>query len=263
MLALPAATRAALATIPLPADEPALHALFLHQPHAFEGALPSDDGMTALKLLLHWLPEMRARYDALGIPENVWQDNVKDISLWCADFTAKTSRPGIQEWPWAARSLRLELFRLGRLQFEPTVLEEAVILRGQTFPAGTPVLSVHIPAGEPLDEEAVKTSFRQAEDFFPRHFGTSYPLYICRSWLMAPTLKALLPPRSRILQFQAMFDVLEECPRRQAEMRVFGFLSDNPQNYPESTSLQRTLKAHLLAGGQAMSASAARLWQQP
>ena len=98
---------------------------------------------------------------------------------------------------------------------------------------------------------------------FPCYFGTSYPLYVCYSWLMATTLKSLLPPQSRILQFQAMFDILEERPRRQAEARVFGFLSDNPQNYPESTSLQRTLKAHLLAGGQAMSAAAARLWQQP
>lgn len=79
---------------------------------------------------------------------------------------------------------------------------------------------------------------------------------------MAPTLKALLPPQSRILQIQTMFDVLEECPRRQAEARVFCFLSDDPQEYPEATTLQRTLKAHLLAGGQAMSASAVRLWQQ-
>lgn len=53
MLALPAVTCSALENIPLPADEPTLHALFLHQLEALEDVLPQDDGMTALKLLLH------------------------------------------------------------------------------------------------------------------------------------------------------------------------------------------------------------------
>ena len=259
---LPEITRAALKKTPLPADEAALYALFLQDEKAFSAALPQDNGLTILALYLHWLPRMKARYEALGIPEDIYQANLQDIAIWCEDFTAKTGLPGIKQWSWVGKSLRLELFRLGRLQFEPTVLTEEILHDGQTYPAGTPVLSVHIPAEEPLSAAAALDAFRQAEDFFPRYFGKTYPLFICHSWLMAPALKEILPPSSRILQFQAMFETVATRPHRQAEERVFGFLADDPSAYPEDTSLQRALKAYLLAGKPAMSAEALRLWSQ-
>lgn len=258
---LPEITRAALENLPLPADEAALRDLFFRSPSVFNRTVPQDDnGLTVLKLYLHWLPAMRARYEALGIPQAVYEDNLKDIALWCEDFTRKTGMPGIKQWPWVGKSLRLELFRLGRLQFEPAVLEEEIVHDGQVYPIGTPVLCVHIPAGEPLDPAAVLDSFRQAEDFFPRYFGQSYPLFICYSWLMAPALKEILPPDSRILQFQRMFATVYTRPHRQAEERVFGFLADDPRAYPGNTSLQQALKAYLLSGKPAMSAFAVRRW---
>lgn len=258
---LPEITLAALKTTVLPANEAELRDLFFRDPKAFNQLVPQEDnGLTVLKMYLHWLDDMRARYEALGIPEDVYQDNLKDIALWCEDFTAKTGLPGIRQWRWVGKSLRLELFRLGRLQFEPITLEEEIVHGGRIYPVGTPALSVHIPAGEPLDPDAALDSFRQAEAFFPRYFGKTYPLFICYSWLMAPTLKEVLPPTSRILQFQSMFETAYTRPNRQAEERVFGFLSDDTHAYPENTSLQRALKAYLLSGRPAMSACALRLW---
>jgi len=262
MLSLPDITRNALNAIPLPANESALRELFFSNPEEFARTVPqADNGLTVLKLYLHWLPEMKARYDALGIPPNIYEENLTDITLWCEDFTAKTGQPGIAQWRWAGKSLQMTLFRLGRLQFEPILLEESLTLHGHTFPAGTPALNVHIPAGEPLETEACLASFRQAEDFFPRYFGKTYPLFICCSWLMAPSLKEVLPPSSRILQFQAMFETVSACPNHQAEERVFGFLAENPASYPENTSLQRALKSYLLSGKPAMSACAVRPWK--
>lgn len=258
---LPEITLAALKTTVLPANEAELRDLFFRDPKAFNQLLPQEDnGLTVLKMYLHWLDDMRARYEALGIPEAAYQDNLKDIALWCEDFTAKTGKAGIAQWRWVGKSLRLELFRLGRLQFEPITLEEEIVHGGRIYPAGTPALSVHIPAGEPLDPDAALDSFRQAEAFFPRYFGQTYPLFICYSWLMAPTLKEVLPPTSRILQFQSMFETVYTRPNRQAEERVFGFLADDSHTYPEKTSLQRALKAYLLSGRPAMSACALRLW---
>jgi hypothetical protein len=101
----------------------------------------------------------------------------------------------------------MELFRLGRLQFEPITLEEEIVHGGRIYPAGTPALSVHIPAGEPLDPDAALDSFRQAEAFFPHYFGQTYPLFYCHSWLMAPSLTEILPASSRIMQFQRMFQL--------------------------------------------------------
>ena len=258
---LPEITRAALENTPLPADEATLRDLFSRDPEAFNRTVPQEDnGLTVLKLYLHWLGDMRARYEALGIPQGIYEANLKDVTLWCEDFTEKTGQPGIKEWRWIGKSLRLELFRLGRLQFEPTALEEEIIHNGQVFPIGTPVLSVHIPAGEPLNPAAALDSFRQAEAFFPRYLGTSYPLFICCSWLMAPALQEVLPPSSRILHFQRMFETVYTRPHRQAEERVFGFLAEDLNTYPENTSLQRALKAYLLTGKPAMSACAVRRW---
>ena len=42
-----------------------------------------------------------------------------------------------------------------------------------------------------------------------------------------------------------MYEVDQE---RQAEERVFGHLEENPAAYPEGTSLQKKMKAALLAG---------------
>ena len=260
MFILPDITRAALAALPLPANEADLRDLFFRAPQEFNQLVPqNDNGLTVLKLYLHWLEDMHARYEALGIPEVVYQDNLKDIALWCEDFTAKTGLPGIKEWRWVGKSLRMELFRLGRLQFEPITLGEALTLHGQTFPAGTPALSVHIPAGEPLDTEACLSAFQQAEVFFPRYLGKSYPLFYCHSWLLAPSLAEVLPETSRIMQFQQLFEIIHTEQDRQAEERVFGFLADDPAIYPENTSLQRTLKSYLLSGKPAMAACAVRL----
>ena len=258
---LPDITRTALEALSLPADEAALRDLFFRDPQTFNRIVPQEDnGLTVLNLYLHWLKEMHARYEALGIPHSIYEDNLMDITLWCEDFTAKTGLPGIKQWPWVGKSLRLELFRLGRLQFEPTALEEEIVHDGQVYPIGTPVLSVHIPASEPLNPAAALDSFRQATDFFPRYFGKSYPLFICYSWLMAPALQEVLPHDSRILQFQRMFETIYTRPHRQAEERVFGFLAEDPHHYPENTSLQKALKAYLLTGKAAMSACAVRRW---
>ena len=74
---LPEITRAALETTFLPANEAELRDLFFRDPKAFNQIVPlEDNGLTVLKMYLHWLDDMRARYEALGIPEVVYQDNL-------------------------------------------------------------------------------------------------------------------------------------------------------------------------------------------
>lgn len=174
---------------------------------------------------------------------------MKDITIWCEDYLAKHHAPGFREWPWVAHSLRLNVIRIGRLQFQPSKLAEDVMLNGESFPAGTRILEIHIPAGEPLTLEDVLDSIKQAPSFFKTYFGIEYSLFHCHSWLLSPDLNKLLPGHSRIIQFQKLFAVYKtDNNMRQAEERVFGFCSDDPIEYPENTSLQRTLKQYLLAG---------------
>ena len=207
-----------------------------------------DRGCRVLRFYLEWAAALKERYDVLGIPEKVFWDGMKDIAIWAEDYRQKHGVPGFVEWGWVAATLSMKVFRLGRLQFEPTQLETAVICDGKTYLPGTPVLGVHIPAGEPLDVAAVREAMQYAPEFFRRHLGKEFALFYCHSWLLSPCLKELLPEDSRILQFQNLFSVCGSDSERQAEERVFGFLAEDPACYPEQTSLQRKMKAALLDG---------------
>ena len=208
---------------------------------------PEDPrGLRRLKTYLTLARDTREQYARLGIPDSVFLASFQDFPIWCRDYAAKHGAAGVSELSWLARTVRCGLFRLGRLQFEPLVLEKA--LGGHA--AGTPVLEVHIPAEAPLEPEAVLASFAQAPGFFRRHFAAEYSLCHCHSWLLSPALQEILPADSRILRFQSLFDVVDtDQQERQAEERVFGFVSDDPAAYPGHTSLQRAMKDYLLRGG--------------
>lgn len=248
-LNIPLKTLDALQNIPMPENHEHLKELFFAKPDDFRKSVFTDlNGLEILQLYLDWLTDVKSVYDSHRIPDSYFWDSCKDISIWCDDYLVRFGKPGFIEWDWVGKTLRLEVIRIGRLQFEPDVLRKELPLAGQTFPAGTPILHVHIPAGEPLDTKAVLSSLHEAPVFFRKYFHREFILFHCHSWLLSPDLKNLLNEGSRIIQFQNLFQVYATDDDRQAEERVFGFLSDNPADYPENTSLQRTVKEHLLAG---------------
>ena len=213
-----------------------------------ESFAKENHGLRIFRYYLELAVELKARYDALGIPEAVFWDGMKDLAIWAEDYWQKHGVPGIAEWGWVLTTLSMKVFRLGRLQFEPTKLEEDLVCGDRTYPAGTPILGVHIPAGETLDVTAVREAMEYAPRFFETHLGKTFGLFHCHSWLLSPQLKEILTEDSRILQFQNLFEICYVDRERQAEERVFGFLADDPAGYPEKTSLQKKMKASLLAG---------------
>lgn len=260
-LGLPAQTLAAIQEIPLPEHHAQLKSSFFNKTALFSDFANADPhGLAVLKLYLHWALDTRGLYARLGIPERHFWDSMKDLAIWCEDHITKHGTPGFREWEWVGYSLRLEVIRIGRLQFAPFQLFRDVTLNGTVYAAGTPVLEVHIPAGEPLDPGAALDSITQAPAFFKTHFGKAFPLMHCHSWLLSPELKELLPEQSRIIQFQNLFTVYgSDDEERQAEERVFGFLSDDPRVYPENTSLQKAVKQYMLDGKKVLMGAGIRL----
>ena len=107
------------------------------------------------------------------------------------------------------------------------------------------MIHVHVPEGESLSREGCEASFAWADRFF----DSSYKLYDCESWLLSPALKELLEKESGILQFQNCFEIQSvNLENRQAEERVFGRILEDPEAYPENTSLQKALKNYLSEG---------------
>ena len=116
----------------------------------------------------------------------------------------------------------------------------------------SPILEVHIPAAGPLIHEACKESLRQACAFWPAHYPeVPFGAFTCVSWLMDNQFGRYLPETSNVLKFQRDF-YLHPVPGAsdaQTYERVFGRSYANIDEAPQTTSLQRTLVAHVKAGG--------------
>jgi hypothetical protein len=190
--------------------------------------------------------DLHEEYRIRGIGDDVYAATFSDLTIWSEECKRRFGEYGIQEYRWLAEHANLRLFRLGRLQFQPYVLDQDVeTADGRTIRKHTIVLNVHIPAGEPLHPDSVQHAFERAVSFFR---GIP-PVFVCYSWLLEPQLHRLLPPESNILQFQNCFHIFRvHAESRQAEERIFGQIRENPEEYEERTQLQRKAKAHLLEG---------------
>lgn len=245
-LGIPESTRLTLQSVRiLPEREEQLKQLFRADVEAFvKHAYPLE----ILWLYLRWTKNTKEAFDCRNIPETVFWDSMTDIGIWCRDYYKKTGLPGIGEPQWVAKSLKLEVIRLGRLQFEPGYLDQVVQAGQRIYPAGTPILHVHIPAEEKLKYESVLDSLNQTKDFFKKYFDFVPVIMHCHSWLLSPELKKLLPEDSNILRFQNLFCLYKTDDLRQAEERVFGAVQEEITSYPQKTTLQKKMKTYLLKG---------------
>ncbi|MDI4644266.1 acyltransferase domain-containing protein [Cohnella hashimotonis] len=185
-------------------------------------------------------------YRLREISDEVYIDTFSDIRIWSEVCKTTFGEYGIEESGWLKEHVRLALFRLGRLQFQPIALDRDLIFGERKFAQGDLVLNVHIPAGGPLDPQEALASFARARAFFR---GVP-PVFFCHSWLLYPGLDQVLDPSSNIMQFQRLFQIYElDEASRQAEERIFGAKKDDPAAYDANTGLQRRAKAFLEAGG--------------
>lgn len=111
---------------------------------------------------------------------------------------------------------------------------------------------LHIPAGADLSDGAVDASVAAAKAFFPKYFPDfAEAEYVCSSWMLSPALREIMPETSRVRRFSERFSVVfweEDSPA--FHDWIFPTAVTAPvEDLPESTSLQRAVKRHLLAGG--------------
>ena len=225
--------------------------LFEDDEKAFYQALEQEETpyQTALYLYVKWGAQAYASYKEAGISDEVYYDSFRDLEIWCDHCIRETGRPGMKQYTWTSLPLKRKIYRLGRLQYEPGVFREPVEYEGRTYLPGNAALEVHIPEGEPLDTEKVEESFARVRTFFTDTVPFAAEGFFCESWLLSPKLKQLLPEGANILRFQANFFVYGEIDARQAEERVFGKVLEDIRDYPEETSLQKSLKQYLEQGG--------------
>lgn len=198
-----------------------------------------------LALFARFAVDAHEEYAAKGISDDIYYDTFSDLRIWSDKCYQDYGVYGIEEYRWMQEHVRLALFRLGRLQFQPIALDHNVEIDGRLFCKGQIVLNVHIPEGGPLDEQSVEQSFELARTFF-RGIPS---VFMCQSWLLFPQLAEILPQGSNILKFQQSFAVYQtDLDSTQAEERIFGQVCADPSCYEENTSLQQSAKAYLIDG---------------
>lgn len=148
-------------------------------------------------------------YKQKAINDEVYFDTMNDISIWTKRCYLETGVWGIKEKYWLAEHLRMKIFKLGRLQFQPAkyqldLLSRPFYMDNIPLSENTTIYFVHIPEGEPLTEALCEESYKMAKNFFGGEM-----IFFCNSWLLSPRLKEILNPESNILLFAARYKIVE------------------------------------------------------
>ncbi|MBQ8162673.1 MAG: family 20 glycosylhydrolase [Clostridia bacterium] len=179
------------------------------------------------------------------IPEGIWLDTMGCFTRFVCEHFTSTGRYAFDRHWWTTRQISGKLFRVGELEYE--------LVEGED-----PYISLHIPSDAKMDAARLNLSVGRARDFLKEYFPDFAYLEIrCHSWLLSPTLKDLLMPTSRILHFQAAFDLTETDQEDNGAISwVYQLTGQQARDVvlselPERTTLQKNMKAFLLKGGKA------------
>ena len=83
----------------------------------FADFLGDDAGMYPAYVIAAGIGQLRRRYRQAGIPERYLTDAMGDLSLWVRNSERITGRMELRHYPWMTGYVRMELFRIGRLEF--------------------------------------------------------------------------------------------------------------------------------------------------
>ena len=183
--------------------------------------------------------EARRTYERLGLSREIYVETMKAFSRFVGEHIESYGFCAFDRGFWTVRQISCRLFRIGQLEYELTEQD------------GVPVIGLHIPSDADLTLPGLRQSYLQAREILNRTFPAWAGAPVCcESWLLSQDLPGLLPESSRILAFQRSFSI---TPQEQESVDVLQWVFQNPdlapEELPQKTSLQRSLRAFLLAGG--------------
>lgn len=125
------------------------------------------------------------------------------------------------------------------------------------------ILSVHIPKGADVSDEALAKSMAEAQSFFRKHYPeVEICAFYCRSWLMDPALADILPEGAKIISFQNFFT---RYPVKSTGKEIFVFIlkeqPSSPEDIPETTSLFRAVRKRYLKNEPIYVYAGVRIWK--
>lgn len=198
-------------------------------------------------MFLYFCEELSRQYEERGIDEAVFYESIKYLpdTLVKSDFK-------VDKDAWIVLSLKFEIFRLGRLQFQMSKMYPEGKDGG--FSEDTNIIDVHIPAdGGSITSEVIDEAFGLAEEFFSKHFPEyEYKYYTCFSWMLDDNLQEFLGDDTNIIKFQKRFNIIH---KREQDSIIhflfkFGFTDrEEIRDIEPKSEFARKIKDKALSGG--------------
>ena len=201
-------------------------------------------------LIIFCTDETKARYDAAGYTEAFYWDAMKDVKHKMEETHEVYGIWGVYCGWWLEKLIRLQVFCLGRLQFEMIESEFDHEIAGHVLHRHDPVVNMHIPSFGRMHYADVLDAYGRAAKFFGRHFPDGAVWFHAETWILYPPVTALLP-EGNLKRYSEDFDIVRAWidPETDDRYRIFMLPADVPvEAYPENNTLQRNLKAWLLDG---------------
>lgn len=198
-----------------------------------------EDNIKILSCMLKASTDAYEIYKTKGISDNVYFDTMKCYTRFINETYKMTGRLYFDRYWWTARQAGCHLFRIGELEYEMKHIEDKI------------VIGIHIPSDADFSSSAVDKSLMKAKEFFAEYYpNLANAEYRCHSWLLDSQLKEMLNENSNIICFQNRFEIFDvgEADTEFIEW-LYNTKSTDYSVLPESTTLQRNMKRHILSGG--------------
>ena len=202
-----------------------------------------------LVFLVECAVRAKPRYDAKGIPENIYIDTMTDISYKVIECKKLHGVYGVDVFAWYHGLFVPYTLKLGRLEYADG---ELIYDSYKDYAVkGDRVYNMHIPSAGPLTYELIMDSLKRAYDFYKPE---KYLIVHCGSWLIYPPYaKEVFAEGSNIRGFYDLFDIVgEQESGRQAINRWVWYKPDENtpvSELPTETSLQRRFIQYFADGG--------------
>lgn len=195
-----------------------------------------------LLLLILMSPHMHELYRRAGISDEVFYDSLCDLKWKLLECIRMHGIVGTFVAYWLIKFYQMNIFALGRFQFEIKTFDKEFSVCGVDLKPDTTVIGVHIPSSGRLIREEYLASYAKAEKFFSHLFPDGKTVFTCASWLLFPEHKVMLPETSGIRIFAEDYSLVEAYyskPLTRPWPVFYENKSSPADELPTNTSLER------------------------
>ncbi len=202
--------------------------------------------------LLYCTEELMINYEKKGIALSYFYELMMDLTYKLYECKKLYDTDGVFTFFWFQRHFMMELFSLGRFQFEKNTFNYDTYTFGDiTLKRGDTVYTFHIPSSGAMTKEMRYNSYKKAFEFFKEHDEKYIPI-ACDSWLLYPNNREFYPEGSNLMDFMNDFDILYGYEHESAfpdSWRIFNMdFNGDTSVLPKETTLQKNIVKYLETG---------------